>query len=61
MKLVVNIEPAWFHGVRTVEVDLDPEEFEGYTPDEMERAMGEIAQDVFNNEVSYGWEVVDNG
>lgn len=57
MKLVVNIEPGWFHGVRKVEVDLDPDDYADYTPEELERDMAQIAEDVFANEVSYGWEV----
>ena len=60
MKLRVTIEPGWFHGVREVEVELDAEAYEDYTPEELERDMAEIAEDVFNNEVSYGWEVVQN-
>ena len=60
MKLIVRIEPAWFHGVREVEVDLDPEDFEGYTEAELEREMAEIAEDMVNNEVSWGWEVVND-
>jgi len=59
MKLIVTIEPGWFHGVREVEVALDGEGYEDYTKEELEREMAEIAEDVFNNEVSYGWEVVE--
>jgi hypothetical protein len=60
MKLLVRIEPGWFHGVREVVIDLDPEDVEDYTPEELEKNMSEIAQDAFNNEVSYGWELIDD-
>jgi hypothetical protein len=60
MKLIVRIEPNWFYGPHEVVVDLDPEDIEGYTPDEIENNMAEIAQDVFNNAVSYGYELVND-
>jgi hypothetical protein len=58
MKLVVTIEPGWFYEVRTVELKLDPEGYADYTGDEIDRDMAELAEDIFNDEVSYGWEVV---
>lgn len=61
MKLVVDIEPGWFHGTRTVEVELDPADYEGYDmtdPDDQEACLLEMATDLFNNEVSWGWHVV---
>lgn len=65
MKLRVNIEPGWFHGVHTVDVDLSDEDY-GYLdmndPQDktyFNNSMEEIAQDIFNNEVSWGWEVVE--
>jgi len=63
MKLRVTIDPGWFHGVRVVEVDLDPTDYEGYdltNPDDQESALFEIAQDLFNNEVSWGYEVIQD-
>lgn len=59
MKLVVTIEPGWFHGVHEVEVELG-DDYEDYSPQELETAMAEIAEDTFNNEVSYGWHTVDD-
>jgi hypothetical protein len=56
--LVVTIEPGWFHGVREVEVALG-DDYDDYEPEELETAMAEIAEDIFNNEVSYGWHIVD--
>jgi Zn finger protein HypA/HybF involved in hydrogenase expression len=58
MKLVVNIEPGWFHGVHQVEVELG-DDYEDYDPEELETCMAEIAEDTFNENISYGWHVVD--
>jgi hypothetical protein len=58
MKLVVTIEPGWVYGSHEVVIKLDPEDVEDYSTEEIENNMAEIAQDVFNNEVSYGWELV---
>jgi hypothetical protein len=59
MKLRVTIEPSWFHGVRTVDIDLGTD-YDDWEDDELETAMAELAEDVFNNEVSYGWETISD-
>ena len=65
MKLLVRIEPSWFHGVHEVEVDIDPNEFEGIDLDDpreklwFDNQMHEIATDAFNEAVSWGWEVIE--
>jgi hypothetical protein len=58
MKLVVTIEPGWQHGAHEVEVELG-DDYEDYDAKELESVMAEIAEDTFNNEVSYGWHTVD--
>ena len=58
MKLVVSIEPGWEHGVHKVEVELDTADYEDYTDAELEPIMAELAEDTFNQEISYGWHVV---
>jgi hypothetical protein len=58
MKLVVSIEPGWVHGTHKVAVDLG-DDYDDYEPEELETAMAEIAEDTFNNEVSYGWHTVE--
>ena len=60
MKLVVMIEPEWEYRVHKVEVELDSADFADYTAEELEPLMAELAEDVFNSEVSYGWEVVND-
>lgn len=59
MKLVVNIEPGWMHGVHKVEVELG-DDYEDYSPEELEACMAEIAEDTFNEQISYGWHVVND-
>lgn len=61
MKLVVTIEPNWTHDNRVVEWELDPKDYEGYDLtdlDDQEACLSEIAEDFFNNEVTWGWHVV---
>jgi hypothetical protein len=65
MKLVVTIDPAWSRGVHEVEVELDPSDYDYLDMENPEdktyfdRCMMEIAEDTFNEEVYYGWEVVE--
>jgi hypothetical protein len=59
MKLVVSIEPGWFHGVHEVEVELG-DDYDDYDSKELEGVMAEIAEDTFNENVSYGWHTVDD-